>query len=145
MIEIAKDEVARLPTAQISQTKIIEGNINVLKKKKKFDLIIFPYLLDVLSTEEIKLILAKSKTWLTTQGAILHIDFHLNEMNRFKKGFFKVVTFLLYLFFYLTSQVKMQALPNFHELYLAAGYTPIQEKRRFSGWLRSCIYKPEIS
>ena len=96
------------PMVQFTQT-------DYRTRTDRFDAIIFPFVLDCYSTDEVKEHLMAAKGLLTKKGRVALIDFNLEAGTVFRGSWIKKCFIdFLYAFFRLTTSMKASQLAPFH-------------------------------
>ncbi|MEQ9186252.1 MAG: class I SAM-dependent methyltransferase [Cryomorphaceae bacterium] len=107
-----------------------------------FDLVIFPFVLDCLTTAEVNSTLLQTKTHLSANGQIVLFDFNQEHGTAYKKTVWKeVFIWLLYRFFRAFTHISAHRLPSFHSIMDDAGYTKCEEHYRYNGWVQATVWK----
>ena len=120
------------------------GSYQDIPQNQTFDLVVTPYFLDCLATDELSFVMAKIYAQLTVKGTWFFTDFNIPE-NSFRSFTFKKIIQLLYGFFNLFCDLGVNSLPDFKKEFYKYEFTLLDEKYFLGGLLVSRIYKNKIS
>lgn len=119
------------------KVQFIKGNENCIKKKDSYDVIITFYILDLFKTARLNNIFNKLSGALKSNGLWLFADFNNKED---KNWWQKVLIFLMYKFFIITSNVEANRLPDFGQFFKKYFLKEIAKKTFYSEFIISKIY-----
>jgi len=136
MIDLAK---ARKFTCDVTfQTSTFENYDTTLS----YDVIIFPFFLDMFTKKELEDILKKSKQLLKDNGSIHISDFVAK--NSGLSVFQKLLLTSIFVFFRITTQHRLFKIINTQPLLQKLNFQPVTEKSFVSGMVVASVWKIDI-
>lgn len=142
MVKRARQRVEQDFKDKLSSVTFHTGDIHDLPPGISFDLIITPFLLDMIDKKkllnEMKIMdsrLEKNSTWHFT-------DFNYPSRKGFTAAVSRPLIGFLYFAFRLFTGVDNRSLPDFHSAFTALGYKVKEEKYFLGGLLVTRIYQP---
>lgn len=140
MIQSAKQRVASLFPAHVQQVHFIPSDIATFSSDQRFDVIHFPFLLDLFPDENIQLIFEQIKRNTLPQTILHLIDFHQNPEGIIQKMHVK----LLYTLFGIIAGIQRNHLPDYEGQLAIAGWR-LQSKERHKAGTFSALLKQDTS
>lgn len=115
------------------------GTIHDLPEGAQFDIIVTPYLLDMIAADQLFDDMRKMDEVLAGGGKWLFTDFS-HPRKGLKRTFSKMLVRLLYIFFRTFCSIKNTQLPEMERVFTRLGYKAEKEKFFLNGLLVSRIY-----
>lgn len=125
--------LAREKTHNPSNVNFIAGTEQVIPNRK-YTVIITNFYLDLFSDNTLQNIVQKIKTHLTPGARWLATDFVS------KKGWHKIMLWMMYRFFRIAVGIEAKSLPRWEEQVERAGLAKGDSKVFFGGFIKSCRY-----
>lgn len=129
MIERAKGRIS------VAQIDFIAGDYLTWDNALKFDVILFPFFLDVFSESNLQLILAKARKELGPHGELHVIDF--KKGGAFRNSLVK----LMYIFFRSIASLEGKKLLDLDHKIANAGFERIHYQEFFNDWIFYSTYR----
>ena len=136
--KLAKDRLGSFPVNKFEVDFKVYSFLEV-DNYQKFDLIIFPFYLDLFSDDELIQNITKAKKVLKPNGQILVIDFCSNS-----SVWNKIKIFGLYLLFFPVTGNLRFSIPDFRKLFLANEFKLVNSEAYFGSFYKVWLFK-EIS
>ena len=137
MIELARSKFPEFKGIEYINEDVLEWNSN-----GRFDAIVLPFVMDVFSDDDAKLVLKKLGGLLKENGQLIYTDF-VNSGKDNRRASILIST--MYWFFKLTANLKTQKLPNVDPTFNSLGFKIKAAQKFCSGMVESRVYhKPLI-
>ncbi len=121
------------------------GSVEALGVGEKFDVVITPFVLDVIDAKILSGFMEKLDRALNAQGLWFFSDFRSVESQGLTSVFNRFLLNCMLLFFKLAIGLRVRKLPDFHRHFVEAGYQPIISKLFYKGFIQSAVLTRTVS
>jgi tRNA (cmo5U34)-methyltransferase len=140
MLENCEKQIQNMPLKSMCSIQYVHSPIQHFFDVKKFDLIYFPFVLDCLEEDDIKLTLEQAKEMLGNNGRIILSEFQIPK-GFLKRIYAKALLKILYLFFRKATHIRVDHLPHFENLFSRLGFIHAERKEFYAQLLFTQGYK----
>ncbi len=142
MLRLAKKRLSIIQKKKQMNTEVqfIHGNEDDIPQTLRCDVLMTFFLLDVYATPQAKVLTYKLSHHLRPSGSWLFADFCL-EGKGIQLLWKKALLNIMYKFFWLTTNLHNQSLPDYQLIFEELQYFPVQQKYFYRGFIVSIIYR----
>lgn len=143
MLVAAKRRMDRLRNASEGTFEItfIKGSVEILDPTVKYDVVVTPFVLDVIEPDELGEFMKAINNHIRPAGYWLFADFCKSSSNNLISYYNTFLIKSMFLFFDLTTGLKANDLPDFDAHFLDFGYTMLASKSFHRGIIQSKVWQ----
>ena len=120
------------------QVDFVHASILDHTASKKYDVVVFNFVLDLFEPREVLSILQNVGNWLTPQGKLVVSDFFPKERLSFWQ---KLLLKTVIVFFTITTKHRSSTLPNISKLIEQSDFQIVKSETFFSGMVFASVWK----
>ena len=105
---------------------------------RQFDAIITPFVLDVFEDQYLSVLMNNLNNCLRAGGVWLHTDFYLDQNSQWWQ---RALVGVMYKFFWMTTNLKNQRLPDFYKQFNQSGLILKQQTQIMSNLVKAQVYQ----
>ena len=140
MLNLARKKYSKISSDYATKVTFVEGSINSVSPNQSFDAVVTFFVLDVYSDIENEALTRQLFEKLKKGGLWLFADF--DPLQRVKTPYWqRFLLFVMYRFFRLTTGLKNQKIPSYHQHFEALNLRPVEHQFFFRGFIRSSLYQ----
>jgi tRNA (cmo5U34)-methyltransferase len=140
MIRLTELRISKRSPESLSPVTFITGTVDDVPSSFSFDLIVTPYLLDMIPHSELLTEMKKMDRLLSDNGKWLFTDFNYPKEKKVMSSISKLVVKALYVPFMLFAGIRNSSLPDFSSAFSSLGYKAEKEKYLLGGMLVTRVY-----
>jgi tRNA (cmo5U34)-methyltransferase len=139
MLSLARAKHEKFTLVHACKVSFRLGTEAALKTPEQFDVVITPFLLDLFPEQRLHQLMMKLKSTLNPKGLWLFADFW--PIQQQPRWWQKVLTWSMYTFFGVVSDVKAKKLPNYALHFKQLNLQEIASNSYFKGFVQAKVYK----
>lgn len=135
-VEISPEMIALAAARGAKNVRFLPQSIFDFRVSEPYQHILFPYLLDNFSENEVNVLLQKASSWLSPNAYLTIIDF--TEKSNFWQ---KMLLKSMYAFFGKVADVPVKEIPPIERLAQENGFTCVEKFLYYGGFIERKVYK----
>ena len=141
MLEISKRRMTSIggDGQLLENIEFIKGSIENLDPVKKFDAIFTPFVLDIIGEDHLPDFLKGVDSVLCKYGLWFFTDFQISASSKLIRLYQSGLVKAMYIFFYFTSNLKIERLPDFSQYFSNLGYQVIYSASFYKDFIQSKV------